>query len=208
MAPSVEAILKDYEHNLDLVERIAHRKITPSIEIVAPDPTWPAVFLQLKTRIIEALGDKALEVEHVGSTSVPGLPAKDVIDIDLVVSNITDEDTYVPQLEVLGFHFLIRERQWHQHRFFASSEPRFCNLHVWGRDCPEVERHRLFRDWLVAHSDDRLLYCEIKNVAARQTREGGGNLQDYNERKQDVIRQILRKIFKDLGYMSQLPADT
>jgi GrpB-like predicted nucleotidyltransferase (UPF0157 family) len=201
MAPSLADILRDSEFIPELVERISVRKNKQPVEIVPPNPAWPERFLSLKERIVATLGDQAVAINHVGSTSVADLPAKDVIDIDLVVADITNEESYVAKLESQGFHFLLREPHWHQHRFFYAEEPYFVNLHVWGLDCPEVERHRIFRDWLRRSPEDKAAYREVKVSAAQQTRDTGGDTQDYNERKEAVIRRILRNAFKDLGYL-------
>ncbi len=85
--------------------------------------SWTADFAAVQGHIRTALGDRALTIEHVGSTSVPGLPAKAVIDVDLVVSDPTAEDTYVADLETAGFQFLFREPGWFQRRFFGLQEP-------------------------------------------------------------------------------------
>jgi GrpB-like predicted nucleotidyltransferase (UPF0157 family) len=90
------------------VQRVSHRRKLP-IEMVEPDPKWPSSFALLAQRIQTALGSRALAIEHVGSTSVPGLPAKDVIDVDLVVADPRDESDYVPALEEAGFQLLFRE---------------------------------------------------------------------------------------------------
>ena len=201
MAPSVADILKDYEHEPELVQRISVRKTKQPVELVRPNPVWGERFVSLKDRIVSTLGNQAVAVNHVGSTSVPDLPAKDVIDIDLVVADITNEDSYVDKLESQGFHFLLREPHWHQHRFFYAEEPYFVNLHVWGPDCPEVERHRIFRDWLRRCPEDKAAYREAKELAAQQTRETDGITQDYNTRKEAVIRNILRNAFRDLGFL-------
>lgn len=201
MAPSREEILKDTQFNPDLLERIAFRPAKPPVEVVPPNPAWPSIFTVVKDRIASALGDKALAIHHYGSTSIPDLPAKDIIDIDLVVPDITNEDSYVPLLESAGFQFLTREPHWHEHRFFASYEPPMVNLHVWGPDCPEVERHRIFRDWLLKSDEDRALYAQVKEECGKATKETGGNTMDYNARKQDVVREIIRRAFRDLGYL-------
>jgi GrpB-like predicted nucleotidyltransferase (UPF0157 family) len=195
-------ILKDFEYNEELVERISVRKSKQPVEIVPSNPAWPERFASLKERIVSTLGDQTVAINHVGSTSVADLPAKDVIDIDLVVADITNEDSYVAKLESQGINFLLREPHWHQHRFFYAEEPYFVNLHVWGLDCPEVERHRIFRDWLRRSPEDKAAYREVKESAAAATRETGGDTQDYNERKEAVIRRILRNAFSDLGYLS------
>ncbi|KAF7552022.1 hypothetical protein G7046_g7554 [Stylonectria norvegica] len=200
MAPSVEALLKDTQYDPNLTQRVARRKYKPSLVIVDPDPSWPLQFEQLKARIEAAVGPAIVSVAHVGSTSVPGLPAKDVIDIDLTVKDVTDEASYVPALEAAGFHFLLREPGWHEHRFLALYDPQ-ANLHVWGADSTEAERHRIFRDWLRRNEADRKLYAQTKSAAAEETNKAGETLLEYNERKQEVIRAILRKAFQDAGYL-------
>src|SRR3954469_8029401 len=124
------------------------------IQAVEYDQRWPADFARVATRIRAALGDRALEMPHVGSTSVPGLPAKPIIDIDLVVADPADEASYVPSLQAAGFVHQFREPWWHEHRLLQLDEPS-TNLHVFGPDCPEVVRHLMFQRWLVEHPDDR-----------------------------------------------------
>lgn len=208
-------ILEDYKFNPLLLERISVRKAKPPpLHLADPDPSWPAAFALLSSTIRTALQESDGDVEgegkrggfvsirHVGSTSVPGLPAKPVIDIDLVVPDVADEPSYVAQLEAAGFQFLIREPHWHGHRFFCSLEPLPpCNLHVWPPRCPEVERHRVFRDWLARSDEDRRLYLEAKRGAVSATVEEGGDVMAYNKKKEDVIRGILRRAFQDAGYL-------
>lgn len=200
MAPSVEAILKEYTYGPEGVQRVAERRIENIIEIVDPDPTWPETFELLKSRIMSALGPTALSIEHVGSTSVPGLPAKPIIDMDLTVADVLDEDMYVPQLEAAGFHFLLREPNWHEHRFFCSYEPA-ANLHVFGRDCPEAARHKIFREWLLKSAPDRELYATVKREASEASRNANESMDGYTMRKSDCVRQILDRAFRDLGYI-------
>ncbi|UZP43409.1 hypothetical protein NXS19_011225 [Fusarium pseudograminearum] len=83
MTVSKEALLNDYEFDPSLVERIAFRKVKHTIAIVEPDPSWPQHFDLAKTRIETALGDTAVSINHVGSTSVPGLPAKESLTLTL-----------------------------------------------------------------------------------------------------------------------------
>ena len=202
--PTVEEITKNYDFKPELLDRVAFRKFKPKVEIVPANPDWPSVFEVFRDRIVSALGPQGtrfLAVHHCGSTSIPGMPAKDVIDIDLVVPDSTDEMSYVAPLEAAGFHFLTREPTWYEHRFFCAYEPQLVNLHVWGPDCPEVERHRIFRDWILEHDDDRELYARVKEEAARETRELGQAMMDYNKRKEETVRQILRRALKHLGYI-------
>jgi GrpB-like predicted nucleotidyltransferase (UPF0157 family) len=166
------------------------------IEIVAYNPDWPDRYESLAAQIRAALGPAVLHIEHVGSTSVPGLAAKDVIDIDLTVADSSDEQRYIPALARIGYTLTIREPSWHQHRCLRLAEPRV-NLHVFGPDCPETIRHRMFRDWLRANPADRALYEDAKRAAV----PGGGRVTDYNRRKQDTIRAIYDRLFRAAGML-------
>ncbi len=105
------------------------------------DPAWPRQYDDLASRIRKVLGWRVLQLEHVGSTSVQGLAAKPVIDIDLTVADPDREQDYVPALEAIGFRLTIREPWWYGHRALRADEP-CCNLHVFGFDSPESVRHR------------------------------------------------------------------
>ena len=170
------------------------------IVVVEPDPAWPWTFATLEDRIRGALGEKALAVEHVGSTAVPGLPAKPIIDIDLTVADSSDEAAWVPPLEAAGFELVIREPWWHEHRCLVAEDPR-CNLHVFSPDCPEPIRHVIFRDWLLAHPDDLVAYRNAKLAAAEAANAAGEHVMDYNARKQPVIRAIYDRAFRAAGLL-------
>jgi GrpB-like predicted nucleotidyltransferase (UPF0157 family) len=128
------------------------------IEITDPDPAWPQYYDHLADRVRDALGWRALQLEHVGSTSVPGLAAKPIIDIDLTVADPDREQDYVPALETIGFQLAIREPWWFGHRVLTSDDPR-CNLHVFGFDSPELVKHRIFREWLRGNPEERDRYA-------------------------------------------------
>ena len=172
------------------------------VEVVAPDPAWPAVFEELAERIHAALGEAALAIEHVGSTAVPGLAAKPVIDIDLTVADSADEPAWLPALEEVGFDLVIREPWWHEHRCLTLENPR-CNLHVFSPGCPEPVRTRIFRDWLCEHPDDLALYRDTKLSAAAASRAAGEHVMEYNARKQAVIREIYDRAFRASGLLPQ-----
>ena len=167
-----------------------------TIEVVPYDPRWPDVYDELAGAIKAALGPAALAINHIGSTAVPGLPAKPVIDIDLTVDDPRDEAAYVPGLEKLGYDLIIREPSWHQHRCLQLARPRV-NLHVFGPDCPENIRHLLFRDWLRTHPEDRELYAQAKMNSV----DGAGQVMEYNLRKQPVIRAIYDRVFRAAGLL-------
>ncbi|MCP2169881.1 GrpB family protein [Goodfellowiella coeruleoviolacea] len=167
-----------------------------TVTIVPHNPEWAHRYQDLAGKIRAALGAAVLDLDHVGSTSVEGLAAKDVIDIDLTVADPRDEDAYVPALERIGYVLTIREPWWHEHRMLRFAEPRV-NLHVFGPDCPETIRHRMFRDWLRAHPEDRARYEEAKRAAV----PGGGTVMDYNGRKEKTIREIYDRLFRAAGML-------
>ena len=111
----------------------------PPVKVVieAYDPAWPAMFDTERECIVAALGARAIEVHHTGSTSVPGLGAKPIIDITLAVPDTTDEDAYVPALGAAGYAFVLREPEWFEHRLLRR-EPRLVNLHVFSVGCSEI----------------------------------------------------------------------
>lgn len=107
------------------------------IEVLAYAPTWSQTYGQLYRQIIKALKNRALAVEHIGSTAVPHLSAKPVIDIDLIVADPEDEASYIPALQALGYVLTVRERSWYGHRMLKLQNPR-ANLHVFGPASPEA----------------------------------------------------------------------
>ena len=195
--PSAEEITRHHDDDPDEDAWVNGPPPAQPVELVPYDPDWPRRFDEFAARIRDALGDEALTVEHVGSTSVPGLAAKDIVDIDLTVVDPREESSYVPQLEEAGWVLTIREPSWHEHRCLTRREGARSNLHVFGPDCPEVIRHRMFRDWLSVHADDRELYEAAKRAAI----PGGGDVMDYNGRKQDAIRDIYGRVFRAAGLL-------
>ena len=172
------------------------------IELTDPDPQWPRRYDDLAGRIRAALGWRVLQLEHVGSTAVPGLAAKPVIDIDLTVADPDREQDYIPALETIGFQLVIREPWSYGHRALVIYEPR-CNLHVFGFDSPEPVRHLIFRDWLRGNPAERDRYAATKRQAASQANVGGEHVMQYNARKQQVIREIYHRAFVAAGLLKE-----
>jgi GrpB-like predicted nucleotidyltransferase (UPF0157 family) len=160
-----------------------------AVQIVDYDSRWPGLFDLEAKRIRAALGRAALRIEHTGSTSVPGLAAKPVIDILLVVADSAAEDAYVPALERAGYILRIREPEWHEHRMFKGPETE-TNLHVFSDKCVEIDRVLAFRNWLRAHPKDRDLYASVKRELAKKAWD---SVDEYAAAKTAVIEEILSR---------------
>ncbi|MGO9600063.1 MAG: GrpB family protein [Isosphaeraceae bacterium] len=159
------------------------------VEIVPYDPVWPFQFEQQAELIRKALGAAAIAIDHAGSTAVPGLAAKPVLDILLTMKDSSQEDSYSSALEAEGFSLLIREPEWFEHRMFKHFSPA-TNLHVFSAGCPEIKRVKRFRDWLRTNETDCILYETSKRrLAARRWR----SVQDYADAKTEVINEILER---------------
>lgn len=158
------------------------------IQLSEYDPQWPRLFEREAQRVRAALGGRVLRLEHVGSTSVPGLAAKPRIDMLLAVADSADEASYLPALEAAGYVLRIREPDWYEHRVFNGPDTDV-NLHVFPNDCEEVERMLLFRDWLRSHAADRKLYERTKRRLARRDWK---YTQNYADAKTEVVEEILR----------------
>jgi GrpB-like predicted nucleotidyltransferase (UPF0157 family) len=174
------------DQNLEITVGERH-PLNSTIYLAPYDPAWPSLFTRLKQQIHAALEDDVLLLEHVGSTSVPGLSAKPIIDMVLAVADSSDEASYVERLEQRGFKLRIREPHDHEHRMFKSSDPK-ANLHVFSDGCEEIDLLLLFRDWLRNHADDRLLYEEKKRDLAGRIWK---YTQNYADAKTEVVQEIL-----------------
>jgi GrpB-like predicted nucleotidyltransferase (UPF0157 family) len=159
------------------------------IVLVEYDPIWPELYRREADRIRAALGSVALQIEHTGSTSVPGLAAKPIIDVVLVVADSAAEDTYVPALEAAGYVLRIREPDWFEHRVLKGPDTNV-NLHVFSAGSSEVERMLLFRDRLRSDESDRELYEQTKRELAEQE---WTYVQHYADAKAAVVEEIIAR---------------
>ena len=159
------------------------------ITMVGYDSEWPRTFTAIARRVAEALGGRMVRLEHVGSTAVPGLEAKPIIDVLLVVADSSDEAAYVPALEAAGFALKFREPGWYEHRLFNGPDVPL-NLHVFSNGCPEVDRMIRFRDRLRENPDDRSVYGEAKRLLAAREWQ---SVDEYARAKTDVVAEILRR---------------
>jgi len=137
------------------------------IEIVTYDLDWPSRFEEMRGRLAKALGPTALRIDHVGSTAVPGLSAKAVIDIQVSVPRVEDEAAYKDAIESLGF-----ELRWISkgHRYFRppADLPRLAQIHVCTIGSHWERVHLLFRDYLRTHPETRRAYQELKRNLATE----------------------------------------
>jgi GrpB-like predicted nucleotidyltransferase (UPF0157 family) len=174
-----------------LIGGIEKRKI----EVVDYDSSWPEKFQQHAAILSQALGSGVLAIEHVGSTSVPGLAAKPIIDIDLLVEDSGDEASYLPALVQAGYVLRVREPEWRQHRMFRTPELDV-HVHIFSPGCAEVTRHLAFRDHLRRNVEDRLLYESVKRKLAK---EEWPDMNAYAAAKSEVAEQILARALREVG---------
>jgi GrpB-like predicted nucleotidyltransferase (UPF0157 family) len=157
------------------------------------DPTWPAQYEAETAKIRAALGERAIVLEHVGSTSIPGMSAKPLLDILLAVADSSDEDAYVPTLTAQGYRLHLREPDWEQHRVMKGEWP-FVNLHVFTIGSPEIRRMVGFRYRCRAHPEERRLYEETKRQLASQVWR---HVQHYANAKGEVVEAIIARALAD-----------
>ena len=163
------------------------------IVVVDYDPRWPSRFEAERTKIVAALAERALAVDHIGSTSVPGLGAKPIIDICLTVADSSDEASYLDDLLAAGYELRVREPDFHEHRMVRSAA-RDVHVHVFSDGSPEITRYLTFRDRLRANDADRALYASTKWALSQQQ---WPTMQHYADAKTDVVEAIIRRAAAD-----------
>ena len=171
------------------------RRVDGPIAISEYDPGWPALFDREAERIRGALGDRARLLEHAGSTSVPGLAAKPIVDIVLAVPDSSDESSYLPALEAADYVLRIREPDWYEHRVLKGPDTDI-NLHVFSEGCEEIDRMLAFRDHLRATDADRELYERTKRELASRM---WAFVQDYADAKTEVVQEIVARAMAEKG---------
>jgi GrpB-like predicted nucleotidyltransferase (UPF0157 family) len=165
-------------------------EIEPRAIVIADyDPAWPERFGREEARIRAALGEAALSVEHIGSTSVPGLAAKDIVDVLLVVEDSGDEASYLPALEEAGYVLRVREPDFDEHRMFRTPE-KDVHVHVYSAGSGEIDRYLLLRDRLRENEGDRELYARTKRRLAGRD---WPSMNHYAEAKTGVIEGIIAR---------------
>ena len=163
------------------------------IQLAPYNPEWPAWYEREAIRIRTALGDRVRLLEHAGSTSVPGLSAKPVIDIVLAVADSADEDAYIPDMQAAGYELRIREPDWYEHRLFKGPDTNI-NLHTFTEGSPEIRRMLAFRDRLRTHPEELAAYEAAKQELAVRT---WAFVQDYADAKGVVVEAIIARAIAD-----------
>jgi GrpB-like predicted nucleotidyltransferase (UPF0157 family) len=157
-----------------------------AIVIAGYDPAWPVRFEAERARILGAIGPAARRIEHVGSTAVPGLAAKPIVDILVAVEDPDHEAAFVPALEAAGYVLRVREPE---HRMLRTPQLDV-HVHVWRDGSSEVGRHIAFRDRLRASAEDRAAYERLKRSLAQREWD---DMNDYAAAKGALIEEIMRR---------------
>ena len=156
------------------------------VTLVEWDPAWPVRFERESARIREALGDVARRVEHIGSTAVPGLAAKPVVDILLTVADADAEAGFVPALEAAGYVLRVREPR---HRMLRTPDLGV-HVHVYADDDVECDRYLRFRERLRSSPEDRAAYERLKRELAAHD---WTDRNDYADAKGPLVEAIIAR---------------
>ncbi len=173
-----------------------------TVEVVPYDPSWKEAYCEEAHKILEVLGSELLEIHHIGSTSIPGIYAKPIIDILGGARKIEDIDKYTDAMARIGYE------AWGEfglpgRRFFVKGVPkRTHNLHIFEAGNTEITRHLAFRDYMIAHPADAQQYSELKKELAEKHK---GDIDGYCDGKDAFVKAMERKAIEwanDLTYPS------
>lgn len=170
-------------HETGLIGGVERREI----RIVDYDPAWPLRFAAHHKQVAAALANTALRIEHIGSTAVPQLAAKPIIDILVEVADSAAESTYLPQLEQAGYVLRVREPDWHEHRMLRTPA-KDVHIHVYSTGCVEIARNLTFRDRLRSCDADRRRYQQVKRQLAEQA---WPDMNAYAAAKTEIIESVI-----------------
>lgn len=157
------------------------------VEVVPYCADWPSQFQAEAEELHQVLGDEVMSIHHFGSTSIPGISAKPVIDILVIVRNIDVIDGMNPKLAAIGYH-AVGEYGIPGRRFFykGSDEVRSHHLHIYQTGNPHILRHLVFRDYLRTHPTPARNYAQLKEQLARQFPE---DMDQYIAGKNDFVKE-------------------
>lgn len=170
---------------VELIGGLEHRHI----QLVSYNINWPKKFEKEKAKLKSALGTIATRIDHIGSTAIPGLSAKPIIDIQISVKDLEAEDSYLLKLEKAGYIFRVREPGHRMLRTPALD----VHIHICLAGSEWEQRHLQFRDWLRAHEEDRQAYQELKVKLARQDWK---TMNHYADAKSEFINKIIARAAK------------
>ncbi|MDP9373984.1 MAG: GrpB family protein [Chloroflexota bacterium] len=161
-----------------------------AVVVVEYDPAWPRLFERLRARVTGALSGLAVAVEHVGSTAVPGLPAKPIIDLDAIIPSAADLPVAIERLTAIGYVHQGDLGIPGREAFAPPPDTPRHHLYVCTPDSAEYRRHVLFRDYLRAHPGEARAYGELKRAAARRF---GDDRDAYTKAKDAFVAAILQR---------------
>lgn len=173
----------------------APRPVVPVV-IVDYDPAWPEAFARLRDRAAAALGPVARRIEHVGSTSVPGLAAKPVIDLTVVVAAPGDVPEAIRRLAGIGYQHQGDQGIPGREAFSSPPGPPVHHLYVCAEGNRELRRHLLFRDYLRVHPETARQYGDLKRALAERYRT---DRDGYSQAKTDFVEGVLREAVRWAG---------
>lgn len=159
-----------------------------AVQLVPYSAEWPRLFQEEKARLQAALGREALDIQHVGSTSIPGMVAKPIIDIAIAVASFKEAMVCVAPIEGLGYEYH-GENGIPRRHFFVKGNPRTYHLHMLEQGSPEWENHLLFRDHLIRHPDCAAEYAALKTDLARRFEN---DRKTYTDEKAPFILRVLQ----------------
>ena len=175
---------------MKLLEKVAKRKV----EIVNYDPQWPMLYKKEKTLIQKAIGHTIVGIEHIGSTAVPGLGAKPIIDILMAVNHLSDAEQCIEPLQSIGYEYVPEyEASIPERRYFHKGHPpkeQHYHLHMVELTSDFWKKHLLFRDHLRTHPKIAQKYHELKKRLALKY---GSNREGHTEAKTSFIKTIVAK---------------
>lgn len=161
--------------------------------IVDYNPRWPALYEEEKGRLLGVIGHKVVAIEHVGSTAVPGLGAKPVIDITIAVRRLADAEECIELLQSAGYEYVPEfEDSMPERRYFRKGSPgaRSHHIHMVELTSDFWERHLLFRDFLRAHPEVAEKYYDLKKGLATKY---GEDREGYTEAKTTFIEGVVAR---------------
>jgi GrpB-like predicted nucleotidyltransferase (UPF0157 family) len=165
-----------------------------SIVVSDHDPNWPILFEQERTQIKKALGSFALAVEHVGSTAVPGLPSKPIIDLLVGVPSLEEaKERCIKPMEALGYIYLPEYASWLPGEMFFRKGPPgpwTHHVHLMEPSHPRWEARLVFRDYLRAHPEAARAYADIKRALAASAND---NIEAYRTGKDNFVEETTTK---------------